>query len=59
MGRQYPEGLLFAAECQRMGKIRRGQISGSEILKRRPVKKEEEEEKKKKKENEEKKKNLL
>ena len=32
MGRQYPEGLLFAAECKIMGKTKRGQISGGEIM---------------------------
>jgi hypothetical protein len=34
MERQYPEGLLFAAECKRMGKTSRRQISGGEVLKR-------------------------
>ena len=33
-GRQYPGGLLFAAEYKRMGKNNRGRISGGEILKR-------------------------
>jgi hypothetical protein len=33
MGRQYPERILFAAECKRMGKTSKGRISGGEILK--------------------------